>query len=142
MSQNIRSLWSVDIKGTVLSPSTILKGQADALAIQTGGILLAEIVEDHDEDGDVSLSFDLVAPALQGSRHRILRVIHKPGLPYPAWVEAETLRSAYGAMVKTYTDHEFTETVAEVLKSGQVSSVAQSLVARANEALAATAPAQ
>src|SRR5215510_13181875 len=106
MSQNIQSLWSPDIKATVLSPLTILKGQAEALALQTGGVLLAEIVEYREED-NVSLSFDLVAPALQGSRHRILRVIHQEGLPYPAKVEAELFRLGIPPWKRTYTDHEF-----------------------------------
>jgi|SRR5829696_2043064 len=134
MAQNIQSLWSPDIKATVLSPLTILKGQAEALALQTGGVLLAEIVEDH-EEADVSLSLDLVAPALQGSRHRILRVVHKDGLPYPATVEAEVFNGGMPPWKRAYTDHQFTKTVAEVLKSSQVLSIAQSLVARANEAL-------
>lgn len=133
MSQNIQSLWSPDIKATVLTPHTILKGQAEALALQTGGVLLAEITEEH-EEGKVYLSFDLVAPALQGSRHRILRVICDENMPYPVKVEAESFKPAKGA----YTDQTFTATIAEVLRSTQVSSVAQSLVARANEALTST----
>ena len=136
MSQNIESLWSPDIKATVLSPQTVLKGQAEALALKTGGILLAELTEEH-EEGKVYLSFDLIAPALHGSRHRILRVICDENMAYPAKVEAEAFRPPRWA----YTDQTFTATIAEVLRSIQVSSLAQSLVARANEALTAT-PAQ
>ena len=141
MSQNIHSLWSPDIKATVLSPLTILKGQAEALALQTGGVLLAEIMEDR-EGEEVLLSFDLVAPALEGSRHRILKVTHTEGLPYPVKVEAEVFNYNIPPWKRAFTDHEFTETVAEVLRSGTVLSVAQSLVAKANEKLAATTPAQ
>lgn len=141
MSQNIQSLWSPDIKAKVLSPLTILKGQAEALALQTGGVLLAEVIEEREEE-DISLSMDLVAPALHGSRHRILKVIHHDGLPYPAWVEAEIFQYNFPSGKRANTDHEFTERVAEVLRSAQVLSVAQSLVARANEALSANGSAQ
>ena len=136
MAQNIQSLWPPDIKATVMSPSTILKGQAEALALQTGGVLLAEIVEEQSEEGDTVLFLDLVVPALRGSRHRILKVTQNQGMVYPALLEAEVFK-AYGSTGRrrTNTDQEFTEKVAEVLRSPHVLSVAQSLVARANEAL-------
>ena len=136
MAQNIQSLWPLDIKATVMSPSTILRGQAEALALQTGGVLLAEVVEEQSEEGDTELFLDLVAPALHGSRHRILKVIHHDGMPYPAWVQAEVFQKLAGSMRRADTDEEFTADVAEVLRSPHVLSVAQSLVARANEALA------
>lgn len=137
MSQNIQSLWAPEIKATVLSPMTILKGQAEALALQTGGVLLAEIVEDH-EEGNVTLSFDLVAPALHGSRHRILRAIYSEDRLYPVEIEAEI----FVGRASAFTDQQFTNNVAKVLKSASVLSVAQSLVARANEVLTERAPAQ
>jgi len=136
MAQNIQSLWPPDIKATVMSPSTILKGQAEALALQTGGVLLAEVVEEQSDDGDTDLFLDLVAPALHGSRHRILKVNHREGMPYPVWVQAEVFRTIAGTTRRADTDEEFTAYIAEVLRSPHVLSVAQSLVARANEALA------
>jgi len=136
MAQNVQSLWSPSIKATVMSPLAILRGQAEALLLLTGGVLMAQIVEETQE-GRVSLSLDLVAPALQGSRHRILKVIHDYDRPYPAQLQAEIFNSSLA-----FTDEEFTEKVAQVLRSTEVSSVAQSLIARANEALAAEAPVQ
>ena len=141
MSQNIQSLWSPDIKATVMSPSTILRGQAEALALQTGGVLLAEVRSEELDENETAILFDLVAPALQGSRHRILRVSHAHGLPYPAWVEAEVFENLPYSRKYARSDLAFTQVVAEVLNSPPVLSVAQSLVARANEALAETAPA-
>jgi len=132
MAQNIQSLWSPAIKATVLSPEAILRGQAEALALQTGGLLVAEIVKQRGEDGRISASLDLVAPTLNGSRHRILKVSHSAELLYPVDVEARSLLGSRSA----YTDMEFTEVVAEVLSSGDVESLAQSLLARANEAMA------
>lgn len=141
MSQNIQSLWSPDIKAEVMSPLTILKGQAEALALQTGGVLLAEVTSESMEGGRVALSFDLVAPALRGSRHRILKVLHSQNLPYPAEVQAEVFWREGGSSYP-HTDEEFVDAVATVLRSTQVASVAQSLVARANEVLAEKAPVQ
>jgi len=130
MAQNIQSLWSPAIKATVLSPEAILKGQVEALALQTGGLLLAQIVEER-EDSQVSVSLDLLAPALHGSRHRILKISHSEELLYPVKVEARSFPGSRWA----HTDTEFTEVVAEVLNSDEVESVAQSLLARANEAV-------
>ncbi len=141
MSQNIQSLWSPEIKAEVMSPSTILKGQAEALALQTGGVLLAEVTSENTEGGRIALSFDLVAPALQGSRHRILKVSYSKNLPYPAEVQAEVFWKDGGASYPS-TDEAFIEAVAKVLRSTQVASVAQSLIARANEILSEKAPVQ
>jgi len=132
MAQNIQSLWSPAIKATVLSPEAILRGQAEALALQTGGLLAAEIVEEREEDGMVSASLDLLAPALHGSRHRILKASHGEELFYPVRVVARAIPGSRWAN----TDTEFTEFIAEVLNSSDVESVAQSLLARANEAMA------
>jgi len=140
MVQNIESLWSPDIKATAMTPLTILKGQAGALALQTDGVLLAEITREQIENGRISLSFDLVAPALRGSRHRIMKVIHDKDLPYPADVDAEVFDDI--AYATASSDHEFTRLVKKVLNSSPVLSVAQSLVARANEELNATVSAQ
>jgi hypothetical protein len=142
MSQNIESLWSPDIKATVMSPLTILKGQAEALALQTNGVLLAEITPEEIEEGRISLSFDLVAPALHGSRHRIMKVLHTENLPYPAWIEAEVFDDTEIGYVSASSDHEFIRLVKKVLRSSPVLSVAQSLVARANEVLNATVSVQ
>src|SRR6476620_4331082 len=135
MAKTIHSLWQPDIKATVLRHSTILKGQAEALALQTGGVLLAEILEEQSEEGNVILFLDLVAPALHASRHRILKITHRQDMPYPAWVQAETFQKSAGSSRRADTDEEFTADIAEVLRSPHVLSVAQSLVARANEAL-------
>lgn len=132
MTQKIHSLWSPEIRATAMTPSTILKGQAEALALQTGGVLLAEITTEQIEKGRYALSFDLVAPALHGSRHRIMRVIHSD-LPYPAEIEAEVFDEI--GYTTASSDHEFTRLVKKVFNSSHVLSVAQSLVARANEVL-------
>lgn len=141
MAQNIQSLWSPEIKAIVLSPLTILKGQADALALQTGGVLVVEIDEERQE-GTKTISFDVVVPALNGSRHRILKVVQSEGQEYPAFVEAEVFQFEPRSRKRADSDDKFTALVAEVLRSGQVLSVAQSLVARANEVLRTNAPAQ
>jgi len=142
MSQNIQSLWSPEIKAKVLSPLTILNGQAEALALQTRGVLLAQIASEELDGQRIRLSFDLVVPALNGSRHRILRVVQREDLPYPAFVEAEIFRHLGASSKPANTDFEFTQTIKEVLQSSQVLSLAQSLIARANEILATTAPVQ
>ena len=161
MPTNINSLWPAQIRVPVQSPWAILNGQAEALGRQTAGLLLGEIRRREVEEQKVALSFDIVVPALNGYRHRILTVSHDKDMLYPAVVDAELLRRtsisgvealravsetlkqfSSGAEPKTPvnradSDQELIEIVAKVLRSPYVISTAQSLIARASDALAA-----
>ncbi len=156
MATNVQSFWPRVIRPKILSPLAILRGQAEALATQTGGVLLAEVTKkdiatDHKNRTD-ALTLDIVVPALSNYRHRILRVVHAKDQPYPAIVEAEIFRLCRKAIfedsgaLKTSdaenradTDQEFIALVKKVLGSPQVLSAAQSLIARATDALVGNA---
>jgi len=148
MSDRIINLWSKAIKKDVLSPKVILNMQARAIESLTGGILQGEVRENEEAEGRVTLSFFLVVPALRDYRHQIVKIAHRKDLPYPAVVQAEIfsgLTNLFRSFVikgelpatknQANNDEELLEIVGAVLKSAQVTSVAQSLIARANEVL-------
>ncbi len=158
MTLSINSLWPSQIRANIQSPFAILQGQADALSKQTGGLLLGKITRGKGNEGKVSLLFDIVVPALGDYQHRVMIVAHGTEMVYPASVDAETFRPSGLQSFRTFletqesfltgaegkkpanradSDQELTEMVAKVLQSPYVVSAAQSLIARANDALAA-----
>lgn len=155
MTETVKSLWPPQIRPSIMSPLTILQAQADALIRQTGGVLSADIKRREEEDKLV-LTFDIVVPALGDYRHRILVLAHGREMAYPSVIDAEIFRPMGLASVREFieahqgvllggtkkpvnradSDQELVDLVAKVLQSPEVLSAAQSLIARASEALA------
>src|SRR5258708_3506634 len=93
MATAVHSLWPSEIRPGVLSPFAILKMQAEALGTITNHILLGEVKVANDVDGkETSVSLDIVVPALENRRHRILTARHHPNLIYPAQIDADCFR--------------------------------------------------
>lgn len=130
MTHRTDSLWSSDIQPDLLSPREILESQADALHDQSAGLLAAEvgIVRLADEPA-VYLAFDIAVPALTGSRHRLLVARHPSDRVYPCWLEAVGTT----ASEKVHSHAEFRDRVRSILTSGEVTSLAQSLIADARK---------
>ncbi len=102
-----------------------------ALREQSGGMLSAEIRVAQDKaEGTIYLIFDIVAPSLGGDRHRVLTVRYYAERMYPCHLDAEGLDLSEAA----FSDDEFKELVRRALHSGEVKSLALSLIARAKEA--------
>ena len=151
MSENAQSLWPDVIRAKVQSPHSILAAQAEALTRQTNGVLVGNVGLGSSEDDDTVLSFNIVVPELDNYRHRILMVQHGKDMHYPAAIDAEVFRprglaglqAAMSGLVggegkkpanRADSDKELIELVAKVLRSPYVVSVAQSLIARAEDA--------
>lgn len=148
MSDDVTSLWSSEIRPEIQSPVSILRTQARALQRQTGGVLTGDIGSKVMDENKVVLSFDIVVPALEQYRQRILNVGHTKDLPYPCIIDAELFRgdnNAYTNFLESgqvYTgvrnaaknDAEFLDIIGNVLRSSHVVSVAQSLIARTTDA--------
>jgi len=131
MSQLTESLWSPDIRPGILAPRGILDSQAKALREQTGGLLAGDVRAVFDEaEGAAYLTFDLLVPALHNERHRILMVRSRGDRVYPCHLDADGLRAAEIA----HSDEEFQAIIRDVLHSGEVKSLALSLIARARDA--------
>jgi hypothetical protein len=155
MSATIPVLWSDDITVDVLSPVAILRSQTGPLSQITKGLLEAGIETITSDSGKVQLQFDLVAPVLNNFRRRILLATHQKDLVYPVVVEAECFISEDSSPIlrgiariqsplqvtnqllegqrRAATDQEFIKLVGEVLRSPQVRSLIQSLIARSND---------
>jgi hypothetical protein len=161
MPTDVLSLWSPQIRPTIQSPWAILHSQAEALTKQTNGLLVGRVKKSSPGDGKrESLSLEIVVPALDLYYQRVLVIEHNQGMPYPALVDAEifrprmsvadALKAATSSLAisglplqeekkppnQADNDEELIELVKKVLQSGPVVSVAQSLIARANDALA------
>jgi hypothetical protein len=158
MTATIPNLWPEDIKVDVLPPLTILKYQAAKLREITKGILEAEVTTVSGPEDFVTHRLDLIAPALEGRRSRILSVTHRVDF-YPVVLEAECFRpkespvigrahAALGEIMAGLETHwprsndwrpvasdqdEFIKRIGEVLRSHQVRAIIDSLIALSNE---------
>jgi hypothetical protein len=159
MSVAVDSLWPSDIKPTILSPRTILEGQAQALTKKTNGLLVGDLRVSHDEEKNRTyLSLDVVVPALNNYRHRILTATHARETIYPTRIDADYFKPSPNEMVSSQmtpvlnalnkrprdreeneaaSDEEFRTLVGHVLQSHLVKAALVSLIARANEILSA-----
>jgi hypothetical protein len=145
-------LWPDVIRAAVQSPKSILVDQAEALKKQTNGVLVGMVNSGATDDDQALLYFSILVPELNDYRHRIMVVQHKKGMEYPTTIDAEVFRpsgiiaihQALGALAALHeearkpnnradNDREFIELVKKVLQSPYVVSVAQSLIARAND---------
>jgi hypothetical protein len=130
MSHRTDSLWSPEIQPNVSTPRDILDLQAFALREQTDGLLSAEVRETRDpSERAVYLLLDIVVPSLNGLRQRVMTARHFTDRIYPCHLDAEALRSAEVA----HSAEEFRELVRQVLHSGEIKALAQSLISRAKE---------
>jgi hypothetical protein len=150
MSTTIPDLWSDDIKVTVLPPVAILRAQEGLLASKTQGILQAKLTTTESERL-VQHQLDLIAPSLNFYRERLLSATHDREMVYPVTVTAacfsprprdlgEALAQVASVPVglarnqrQAASQDEFIGLVREVLQSGEVRSLIQSLIARSNE---------
>ena len=154
MAVAVDSLWSPDIKPTTQSPRSILDVQARAISQQTNGLLVGEVRASRDElSNSVYLNLDIVVPALHNYRQRILTATHALATIYPVRVDSELLtpflfekpRERMGQIITSTeananlasSDEQFRNLVGQVLRSHPVTSLAQSLIAQANDVLSA-----
>jgi hypothetical protein len=154
MAATIPVLWSDDISVDVLSPLAIMQTQVAPLSQRTRGILEAEIETISSGSGKVQHQFDLVAPVLSHLRRRILLATHQKDLVYPVVVEAECFISEDTTPVaqllsraasardpnkllegqrQAATEQEFVKILEQILRSDQIRSLIQSLIARSND---------
>ncbi len=148
MTSEIPDLWDNSITIDVLTPATILNYQVEKLKQKTKGILVGELT--HTEtDSVTTLSLDLLAPRADSQRLRILQVKYKTQEVYPVAIAGAGLNemqkkldmpleltfSDAPASFQTiaYTEEEFIDAIAIVLKSGIIRAKMQSLIAKSNE---------
>lgn len=144
MTTTIPSLWPDQIKVDILPPLVVLKAQAAALGRLTQGIVDAQVTSVK-HPTRVEHRLDLVVPALDDIRHRILTISHSPDRLYPVTLDADCYRldpddprsgdEDFDARPVAATYDQFIDRLREVFQSPEVMSAVQSLIARSNERL-------
>lgn len=148
MATQLRDVWGDAINVDVLTPAAILNAQATLLKQKTQGIVIGEVTSTENDNGVVTLAFDLRAPAAGNMRATVLYVRHAKSFVYPALVTAAELVARDGRYegnmqwgdekdemsLLAPTDDEFFKLLTKALRSPSVMSRIQSLIARSNEA--------
>lgn len=139
-----QNLWPEDIRADLASPAAILRAQVSHLSRLTNDILAAAHATSRSESVNedeivVTHEFDLLAPALDGYRHRILTARHALIFVYPVRI-LSFARPTDGRLDVdkdgwrlASTELEFVAAVRAILRSREVQSVVDSLLARSNE---------
>jgi hypothetical protein len=151
MSAEIPTVWPNDVAEEVISPLAFLRVQANALGRLTRGLVEGDVTTVSGDSSRILHRLDLYAPALE-YRQRVLTAAHGEDALYPVEVRADTFRAPRpvtfsgsraasksedesekwgGKSASTY--QELIEVVSEVLRSPQVRSAIQSMVARSSE---------
>ena len=134
MPSKIPDLWPDDISTDVLTPLAIMRAQSPGLSRRTKGLLEADI-NSVEKDKEVVHNFDLTAPALSNFRERILFVTHERNRVYPAKIEAACFMRKQGpsTVCRAMSQDEFLTLISEVIRSPDVRSTIESLIAQSNE---------
>lgn len=98
MAATIPSLWP-DINVDLVPPVTILRAQATRLGQLTKGILEAEVTTVTGDKDFTMHRLDLIAPALDGRRVRVLTATHREDY-YPLVLEAACFRPTTANMLE------------------------------------------
>jgi hypothetical protein len=139
MTLTIPDLWPSDVAVTeVLTPLAILRYQAGQLRAKSKGLLEAEVTtETVDEDRTAHLYLELVAPALDRYRYRLLHAWHANDFVYPVNVQSNVRDEPFlppGSQPPVAaTQEQFLELVGAILSSSKAKSVVQSLIAQSND---------
>jgi len=140
MPSKIPDLWPNDISTDVLTPLAIMRSQVPGLERRTKGLLEADI-SSVEKEKEIVHNFDLVAPAVDRVRERILVVTHERNRVYPAKMEAAVFgRNSPGSdyygtsfTARAMSQEDFLKLLSEVIRSPEVRSSIESLIARSNE---------
>lgn len=136
MPATIPNLWPKnDVSVNVLSPVAILRAQASSLTQMTKGLLQGEVTSIALESGRTQYHLDIVAPALENYRHRLLSVTQPSKMNYPvSFLGQEPILGYKGDDTLAYSEQQFINKLQDVLNSEAAVAVLQSLISRSNEA--------
>lgn len=151
MIDTIPDLWPIAaLKTDVRTPVAILRTQATRVGQRTQGLLVAEVTVTTGENDQVVLGLELIVPALNNYRYRLLSVQHAQDAIYPAKVSAKGLKITIkepnmfplrGDKISTqqvdtkmaYSEENFISIVQEALQAPETIAFMQSLIVRSNE---------
>lgn len=136
MANVIPDLWPDEIAETdVATPLAILRVQAGQLRVKTKGLVEAA-VETETIEGEERYHFDLIAPALNRYRFRLLEAVHPVKQVYPVSVFSEQ----WGERGEgCSSQHELLGVLRGLFQSNATRALIASIVAQSNEARTASA---
>jgi hypothetical protein len=131
MANVIPDLWPDEIGDLdVLTPLAILRIQAGQLKQKTRGLVEAEVETETSVDASAEhYYFDLIAPALNRYRVRLLDAWHVPKRVYPVYVDVGN--GQHTAVCTTQAD--FVGVLGNIFSSSDTRSLISSFIAQSNE---------
>lgn len=133
----VESFWAVPDLTNVRTPLSILREQAAALTEQTKGVLVGEVDVTRDDNGDLRIRMDVVSPALNNYRYRILSY-KQPISMYPGTLFAEVMAvnklQPKDAIKIVDNESDFISDIKIVLSSEKTKEVLAALIAQSRDA--------
>jgi hypothetical protein len=124
----VESFWAVPDVATLRTPLSILREQATALTEQTNGLLVGQVETNQLSDGNLQFKLEVVVPALNDYRVRILRYL-QPITLYPGNLTGMGI----GAFVEINNEEDFVISVRNALSSQTVKNILSSLISQARD---------
>lgn len=149
-TDTIPDLWpTAALKVDVRTPVAILRTQATRLGQRTQGLLIGEVTITTGENNQVVLGLEVIVPALNNYRYRLLSVQHAQDAIFPAKVSANGFKidvTEFGMLLQNsrtvtkhvntktaYSEGDFIDIVHEALQAPETTALMQSLIVRSNE---------
>lgn len=153
MTTKIPDLWPEEIRADVLPPLVILRAQASFVEQKTKGILEAEVTTTEAEQW-VYHDLCLIVPAMNRYKIGLLGAWHRSKAIYPVYIIADLAENTPASEMipsrvqmqmqlpcspcpefsrSAHTQEEFITVVRDILQSGKVRAIIQSLLARSQE---------
>jgi hypothetical protein len=124
----VESFWVVPDVATLRTPLSILREQATALTKQTNGLLVGQVDVNQQSDGDLQIKLEVIVPALNEYRVRILRYL-QPITLYPGSLTGMGI----GAFVEVNSEEDFVSGVRNALSSQAVKNILSSLMSQVGD---------
>ena len=128
MENTSLDLWpndiDIDTMPDITTPISMLKEQASLLGQKTKNIVEAEVKSRDAGNGRISVSFNLVAPALNKYRYELFQISHHGIELYP--VSLAFSNTSYTAQ----SPEQFIEHLKKIFANEKTKSVIQSLIAQ------------
>lgn len=121
-----KNLWGeLPNAETIRTPYTILKEQASILSELTNGLLLGEVVVNHQKDKLFVITLRIKAPSLNNYTYSVVEV-QQPIQLYPVAI----INLLENNMTKYSSEEEFENALGEILSSQEVKRVISGLLAQ------------
>ncbi len=124
----VESFWALPDVATLRTPLRILREQATALTERTNGLLVGLVEVNQQSDRDLQIKLDVIVPALNDYRVRILRYV-QPITLYPGNLTGMGI----GAFMEINSLEDFDIAIKNALSSQAVKNILSSLISQVGD---------